>query len=369
MSFVGALATFGATAAGLVGVGTGAVAGAAGAAGASAAALGATSSALIGAGTAATAGAGLGAIQAAATGQDIGKGALMGAGTGLATAGVGSGLAAGAKAAGMAGAIGNTATNVAVGATTGAAIGAGSSAVKGEDIGKGALIGGATGAVTAGAGEMAGGIGGPKEVPTTDLGLGKPAGPTTPATLADTAGTGTTTNPLPELGKIDPGTPIGTNDPTGPSVLAKGPDNSYNLGAIGRGAVAGAVTNYAGQSMLNADEAAKKAEQQNAQGAIDFANQNQAGMANLKGLGFGAPSGPLSSLSGIGKATGGLTALAHGGQIPLKDGAYIIPADVVSALGNGSSKAGAEFLRHLMMEVRKEAVNIQGLGAAKKHGA
>jgi hypothetical protein len=267
----------------------------------------------------------------------------------------------------MAGAIGNAATNVAVGTTTGAAIGAGSSAVKGEDIGKGALIGGATGLATSGMAEMAGGIGGPKEVPTTDLGLGKPAGPTTPATLADTAGTGTTTNPLPELGKIDPGTPIGTNDPTGPSVLAKGPDNSYNLGAIGKGLAAGAATDYAGNSIIDAQDAAKKAAEEDKARSLDFANQNQAGMANLKGLGFGSPSGPLSSLSGIGKATGGLTALAHGGQIPLKDGAYIIPADVVSALGNGSSKAGAEFLRHLMMEVRKEAVGRQGIGAAKNH--
>jgi hypothetical protein len=121
--------------------------------------------------------------------------------------------------------------------------------------------------------------------------------------------------------------------------------------------------------MINAAEAAKKAAGEDALRAGEFTNQNQAGMGRLKGLGFGSPSGPLSSLGSIGRATGGLTALAHGGQVPLKDGAYIIPADVVSALGNGSSKAGAEFLRQLMMEVRKESVNIQGLGAAKNNAA
>ena len=42
---------------------------------------------------------------------------------------------------------------------------------------------------------------------------------------------------------------------------------------------------------------------------------------------------------------------------------------MVSALGNGSSKAGAEYLKRLMIEVRKEAANLQGLGAAKRHGA
>ncbi len=35
---------------------------------------------------------------------------------------------------------------------------------------------------------------------------------------------------------------------------------------------------------------------------------------------------------------------ARGGEVGLKEGQFIIPADVVSALGNGSTKAGAEFL-------------------------
>lgn len=35
---------------------------------------------------------------------------------------------------------------------------------------------------------------------------------------------------------------------------------------------------------------------------------------------------------------------AHGGGVDLEEGQFIIPADVVSALGNGSTKAGAAFL-------------------------
>lgn len=42
-------------------------------------------------------------------------------------------------------------------------------------------------------------------------------------------------------------------------------------------------------------------------------------------------------------AEGGLTTL-KGGGIAMRDGQYVIPADVVSAIGNGSSKAGAKFL-------------------------
>jgi hypothetical protein len=38
----------------------------------------------------------------------------------------------------------------------------------------------------------------------------------------------------------------------------------------------------------------------------------------------------------------------QGGSVKLQDGAFVVPADVVSALGNGSSKAGAKYLTHLM---------------------
>jgi hypothetical protein len=41
---------------------------------------------------------------------------------------------------------------------------------------------------------------------------------------------------------------------------------------------------------------------------------------------------------------GQIYGLAAGGGVDLHDGQFIIPADVVSALGNGSTKAGAAFL-------------------------
>ena len=323
---------------------TAAGAGTAGAVGGLAAGIGA------GAATAGALGAGVGAISAAAQGQDVGKGALMGAAGGVATAGVAGGVGAalgpaavgGTQAAiqGAAQGIGNVAAGAAGGAT--------SAAVGGQDVGKGAMIGAGTAAAAQAASGLAGGISPAASNASGEFGTIKP----------DFSSVGAAHDPgvLDSLAK-------GATDLTGSSISGQGV--KAGLAGLG-GAVMG---DYAGHSMVNADEAAKKASQQNAQGAIDFANQNEAGMSKLKGLGFGASSGPLSSLGSIGKATGGLTALAHGGQIPLKDGAYIIPADVVSALGNGSSKAGAEFLRHLMMEVRKEAVNIQGLGAAKKHAS
>ena len=38
----------------------------------------------------------------------------------------------------------------------------------------------------------------------------------------------------------------------------------------------------------------------------------------------------------------------------LSDGEFVIPADVVSHLGNGNSDAGAEVLKQMMSRVRKE---------------
>jgi len=65
--------------------------------------------------------------------------------------------------------------------------------------------------------------------------------------------------------------------------------------------------------------------------------EEQALMAQ-RGGGGGFLSNPFS-----GFAEGGLTTL-KGGGIAMRDGQYVIPADVVSAIGNGSSKAGAKFL-------------------------
>jgi hypothetical protein len=319
-----------------------------------------TTAAVIGGVTAGTVtGAAVGSIKAAASGEDVGKGALMGAVAGGVTGGVAPGL--GAAATPLVSAVGPVATGALVGGVAGAAGGAAGSAAGGQDVGKGAMMGGAGGAVAGGA---MGAIG---PAPTTDVATAAngtavsadPIGTAPVGTAGETVGTGVTSvQPSGALGDL-------AQSVTNAGLPVTG--GQLSTGLTGLAGVAG--TQYTGNQMVNAAEAASKATGEDALRAGVFANQNQAGMANLKGLGFGSSSGPLSALGGIGRATGGLTALAHGGQVPLKDGAYIIPADVVSALGNGSSKAGAEFLKQLMMEIRKESVNTQGLGAAKNNAA
>ena len=363
MSFIGALATFGATAAGLVGIGTGAVAGTAGA-GMAAGALSAGAAASAGAVTGTALGAGVGAISAAAQGQDVGKGALMGAASGLVTAGVGSGVS-GAAGGALTNAVGSTASGAITGGVAGAAGGAAGAAVGGEDVGKGALIGGASGAVAGGVTGALTPTPGANAGPLTELASGTPP---TAGTVNPTMGPATT-NPIAPQGPAPALSQIGTNTVASPTTTAGlaglGPTNDAVLKGLG----AGAVTNYAGTSMVNSQNAADLATKEDAARGATFANQNNTGLAALQTAGLPTKAGPLAGLGKMGKATGGLTALAHGGQVPLKDGAYIIPADVVSALGNGSSKAGAQYLRQLMIEVRKEAVNLQGLGGAKKRAS
>lgn len=139
---------------------------------------------------------------------------------------------------------------------------------------------------------------------------------------------------------------------------------------VGAGVVGAAALGSTAGGMAGASEAeAAKLAKTNAQGTA----ANQAALALPAGVTPGMSAAQVTQGSGdplkglAGAATGGLVSLARGGKVPLSDGAYIIPADVVSALGNGSSKAGAEFLRRLMAEVKQEAVHRHGLGAARKY--
>lgn len=87
-----------------------------------------------------------------------------------------------------------------------------------------------------------------------------------------------------------------------------------------------------------------------------MANQLPTGTQPAQGLGQGsnpyppAPSPQQQSNPNNPSAMGGikgLPALARGGEVPLKDGSFIVDARTVSELGNGSSEAGQEVLAKL----------------------
>ena len=72
---------------------------------------------------------------------------------------------------------------------------------------------------------------------------------------------------------------------------------------------------------------------------IDYFNQNKIGASQLAGQGVSQNDIDWMKAHGYqGMAQGGLTTLNHGG--------FVIPADVVSHFGNGSSEAGLKLLQH-----------------------
>jgi hypothetical protein len=67
--------------------------------------------------------------------------------------------------------------------------------------------------------------------------------------------------------------------------------------------------------------------------------------------GGAVPGGGLVAGPGDGRSDS-VAGAAPGGPIRVSDGEYIIPSDVVSALGNGSTKAGAAHLAKLIQDTR-----------------
>ena len=280
-------------------------------------------------------GSGLGAITGAATGQGAGKGALMGAITG----GIGGGAAPLVSAAGQAGGM---AAQIGTGAAAGAAANAAGAAAGGKPIGESALLGGITGGALAGinAPTEATSVGGPQGVDemrkvAEETAMQGIHGPSVPAGSAGEQGF------FSKIGSAVDGMP--------------GSQIFKNVATFG-GAGLGQYMIDQGQKAQDAASASNAQAQAVNQGSNTLAPQ----VAGIYGSGS-TPNNPLGSLGRIGYASGG--------HVPLRNGAYIIPADVVSALGNGSSKAGAEFLQRLMVQVKHEATKRQGLGAARAYAA
>ena len=220
--------------------------------------------------------------------------AAIAEGATAALVGTGLGTAAGATAVGAGGvglmSAGTTAALASglgaagAGALAGAGLGAAGSALTGGDPGKGAMMGALGGAATGGIGSALGG------------GTGAAAGSTGTAVL-------------------DPMFGIAPN-------------------------AASSATGGLGSTLGNVGTEVAKA-------AVPTAIQ---GLGGMMGAGYSGPSATDIAIRNqqeqrqakqLGSQTWGL---AGGGEVNLEDGQFILPADVVSALGNGSTKAGAEFL-------------------------
>ena len=161
--------------------------------------------------------------------------------------------------------------------------------------------------------------------------------------------------------------PYRTLNLSGPGPLKLAPPGYADGGAINSYAIGGPIEATAGSSIYG-----------NPDGTIaQQTPKDDYGIGRLNNL---ARQQSQTQAQTYGYATGGLTALKHGGtpqaggyldgqgdgmsdSIPatiegkqparLADGEFVIPADVVSHLGNGSSKAGSKRLYAMMQKVRK----------------
>lgn len=126
------------------------------------------------------------------------------------------------------------------------------------------------------------------------------------------------------------------------------------VGAAGIGTAAGTMKGVGDAQTKQAQRADQK------QGVANAAAVGGPPAAATNLYAANATSTPIASSDQKIFATGGIAALAKGGHgVRLEDSDYIIPADVVSALGNGSSKAGARYLQEQLARLN----SVGGVGA------
>jgi hypothetical protein len=244
---------------------------------------------------------------------------------------------------GVEGALAAAAT-VAIGEAAGAGIGA---LTNPKDRLKGALMGGLTGAVGGGIGAGIGALGGAASGAAEGVASGAVGNAAT-----QTGGQAVTQAALTEApGAITSqgiGTAAGAPGIGIPSAL---PAAAPVAAPVAAPAAESSLLGTAGSTLTKA--AAPKLLETGlsfvgggGQPVYDKSGQQKIGAANLEGAQM--TQDVYGSLPSSWKPYG----KAKGGAIHLRDGDFIIPADVVSAIGNGSTKAGAEYLDHLFNALR-----------------
>jgi len=290
-------------------------------------------------GTAAAAGSGIaGAVgTAAGAASGIGSGIAGGIASGLGALGMGTAAAPSA----LASAIGTGATT----AAGSAGLGAASSAAMGGDPGQGALFGAAGGALMSGLGAL-GGAAAPAGGITGQAGQAVTAAQ--PSVSEITKGVATPAFQQ-ATGGIPGAAQVVAAEPS-VSAITKG----TAAPAFGKASQAAAASTTGGSDSMFGDmskelgkEALKGAmspeEEPMPRPSTGGGGRPQSRYAEEDELMSRRNSGSPFANPFRGFSDGGLTTL-KGGGIAMRDGQYVIPADVVSAIGNGSSKAGAKFL-------------------------
>lgn len=229
--------------------------------------------------------------------------------------GISAAIAEGALAIGVPAAAAGTVGTIGTGALVGSGLGAATSAATGGDPGKGALFGALGGGLTGGVGSFlgsgSGAVGSIANAATPSVSGMFPAGAQGLGAMVSEAGLGAA-----------PGSSVAGLFPAGASTLSSvaGGGLGSTLGSIGTEVAKSAIPTMAQMAMPSSGGMTPEMIQKG-QAAQAWNNQREA--------------------KELGSQTWGL---AGGGEVGLEDGDFIFPADVVSAIGNGSTKAGAQFL-------------------------
>ena len=258
------------------------------------------------------------------------QGALMGLGAG------GAGGAAGAALGGLGGAAAGSATGATSGAATGATTGAAGGATTGATTGAatGATTGAATGATTGAAtGASSGAVPG-AVLPTTALDAALTGSSTTVAPAMSAAAPSATTSGVSGLLGAPAAAPSGMFG-SGVTTGSAGFDKALEQGAVS-GIMKGGEQGLGAYQTSQYNAGVKKADQE----------AQAAGAANA-GLGQNMANDLYSNQM---KAP----MLAKGGQVHMDSGSFVIPADIVSALGDGSTEAGFRFLESFFKDAEAE---------------
>jgi hypothetical protein len=260
----------------------------------------------------------------------------------------------------------------------GAVTGAGTSAVTGGDPLKGALLGaagGGIGAGVAGAGAGAASGAGSAAAPITSVGLPEAAGQVGMSALPSGASVPSMMMPSGDIsmlgaqGAASPGAAAGS--PTFPSV-----NQFYARNPIMMPAGLGATTAAIGQSY----DVEGLPEQEKYSGPLSRFRYDPdkyrsamagGGLADsavaqryMKGGHLGSYSDGGRLLKGPGDGMSDNIPARIGAKQParLADGEFVVPADVVSGIGNGSTDAGARKLYAMMDKVRKARTGTKRQG-------
>lgn len=241
-------------------------------------------------------GAASGGIMSAINHQPIWKGMLLGAATGAAGGGIGAGLGALGGAAGSAGGAAGGSAGGAAGSTGGAAGSAASAAPSIATSSTGGIM----------PGSVISAMGGPSAIPA--------------GAVPASAGSGITPSAI---------SAVGTSAAPGGALASTPATTAFSGGFTGLGDVGDWAVKSLGPKVITEGAGAVS------QGFANKQTEDESNKIHQQFFPGFAHGGDIQHVA------------RHGGSIRLKDGSFIIPADVVSALGNGSSKAGAKYLTHL----------------------